>query len=214
MSRKRAAPTGIERFGSDRRWFLKASGLAIVGSSTGRLHEKTTQPDGWDDLSLAEQLDTVREATAPYKQPDAVADDGYVSAELPLYCGLGYHFDNESVWENPPQPTQPGSLAYVLSADGQFTLGAVEYLFVTDRDDEDNPADPQPEVFNDDDEPLDEKPLAGTREADGWELIEDPATGKFVWTLHAWVHVDNPNGVFHPSNPDFADMPGCVQPPV
>lgn len=213
MTRKRTGQIDTKHFGGNRRSFLKASGLAIVGSSTGRLQEMTTQSDDWEDLPLAEQLATVREATAPYKQL-AAADDGYVSANIPLYCGLGYHFDNERVWEQPPQPTRPGSLAYGLSADGQLRLGAAEYLFITDKDDEGNPTDPKPDVFNDEDEPLEEPPLAGTREADGWELIEDPATGKFVWTLHAWVHIDNPDGVFHPSNPDLKDMPGCVQPPV
>lgn len=214
MTRKHTSPEGIEQVGSNRRSFLKASGLAIVGGSTGRLQETTPRPADWEELSLAEQLDEVREATAPYERFDAMGDAGYVSAKLPLYCGLGYHFDKESLWEKPPQPTQPGSLAYVLSADGQLTLGAAEYLFVTDKDDEGNPADPEPDVFNDEAEPLDEQPLSGTRESDGWELVEDPATGKFVWSLHAWVHVDNPDGVFHPSNPDFEEMPGCVQPPV
>lgn len=213
MARKSTGPADIERSGSDRRSFLKASGLAIVGSLTGRLRETTTRPDDWADLSLAEQLDAVREATAPYEQLDAMADDGYVSAKLPLYCGIGYHFDNESVWESPPQPTQPGSLFYVLSSDGQLALGGAEYLFVTDKDDEGNPTNPKPDLFNDENEPLDEEPLAGTREADSWELIEDPATGKFVWNLHAWVHIDNPDGVFRSRNPDLEEMPGCVQPP-
>lgn len=198
----------------DRRTLLKASGLAIVGSSTGRLQETTTRPDDWEDLSLAEQLATVRKATEPYKQFDAVADDGYVSAKLPLYCSLGYHFDKESVWEQPPQPTQPGSLFYLLSDDGQFKLGGAEYLFLTDKDDEGNPTKPQPNMFNDEDEPLDEKPLAGTREAESWESIEDPATGKFIWDLHVWVHIENPDGLFEPRHPDFAEMPGCVEPPV
>lgn len=211
MAQKRTVLTGTGNNGSNRRSFLKASGVALLGSPTGRQQETTTQADSWETLSLAEQLERVRETTAPYKQLDAMAADGYVSSTR-LYCGLGYFFDKASILEQPPQPPQPGSLFYVLSADGQLTLGGAEYFLITNKDDEGNPTDPKPDVFNDEDEPLEEKPLAGTREADGWALVDDPASEKLIWALQVWVHLDNPDGVFSHRNPNFNEMPGCVPP--
>lgn len=187
-----------------------ASVALVVGG--GLVGSVTATPAGWDDRSLEQQLRYLRTRTRPYRKLSAADRDGYVSAALPLYCGMGYHFDKESVWEgeNAPDPSTPGSLFYALSESDRLDLVGVEYLLVTELDGDGEPNDPMPNVFNDKPENADEKPLYGTTEADGWELITDPATGFTVWDLHVWLHEDNPLGVFHPTHPKYADLPTCV----
>lgn len=196
-----------------RRDVLKAGGagvaLAVGGGLAGAV---AATPVGWDDRSLEQQLKYLRTRTKPYRKLSAADRDGYVSAALPLYCGMGYHFDKESAWEgeNAPDPSTPGSLFYALNEADRLVLVGVEYLLITELDADGEPKDPMPNVFNDEPENVDEKPLYGTAEADGWELITDPATGFTVWDLHVWLHEDNPLGVFHPTHPAYDDLPTCV----
>jgi hypothetical protein len=81
---------------------------------------------------------------------------------------------------------------------------------MTDLDENEDPVDPMPDLFNDESEPLERPPLGGTAEADGWNLFRDPTTGVVFWDLHVWVHERNPEGVFSLPNPNYADIPGCV----
>lgn len=193
----------------DRRRLLKAgavtAGLAAVGVVPGTA--ATATPSDWDDLTLREQLNVVRDATRPYKRLGEMAAAGYVSPPLPLICGKGYHFDNLDYWDKTLDPRHPESVFYVFNESGTLTLGGAEYILVTDTDANGDPVDPKPDLFNDESKPLDDEPLRGTSEADGWVLFED--AGVTLWTLHVWVHERNAEGVFHPDNARYAEMPGC-----
>ena len=199
---------GVGRFmdGVSRRRVLRAgafaTGAAFLGGGSG---VALALPSGWSDLSLKEQLKAVRKATIPYKRLEEMDRAGYVSANIPLFCSEGYHFDKVSLW-NELDPEQPGSLFYVIDEGGKLKLGGVEFLLHTDLGD----PGPKPDLFNDEGEPPNGSPLLGTSEEEGWHLITDPATGFAVWDLHVWVHEKNPLGVFSLPNPRFADMPGCV----
>lgn len=90
----------------------------------------------------------------------------------------------------------PEVLAYGEGDDGDLVLGAVEYAApIYGRFEEDPPdlfdnADPEWHVL-----PLPE---------------EAPVPFDGLWTLHAWVHNHNPDGVFHPTNPRELFHPdGC-----
>lgn len=201
------------QFDINRRRLLK-TGLATTAISAGGFSGITTArlaDEEWDDLSLKEQLKVVRKATQPYKQLEEMANAGYVSAPLPLVCSEGLHFDNIPHWETPElDPENPESLFYMLNDGGKLKLGGAEFIVVTELDENGDPVDPKPDLFNDESVPLESDPLRGTREEDGWTIIEDPATGLVIWDLHVWVHETNPEGFFSLPNPRFADMPGCV----
>lgn len=209
--RDRTAADGTQ-LDVNRRRLLKAgvatAGIAAAGGVPGSVTARSTD---WDDFTLSEQLNVVREATQPFKQLENMAEAGYVSAPIPLVCSEGLHFDNLERWETGElDPENPESLFYMVDGDGKLNLGGAEFIVVTELDENDEPVDPKPDLFNDEDESRDCDPLRGTREADGWNVLEDPATGAVLWDLHVWVHEDNPEGVFSLPNPRFADMPGCV----
>ena len=185
---------------------IATAGLAASGGAAGTVSARSR---GWDDLSLTKQLQVVRHATRQYKRLQAMDDAGYVSAPLPLVCGLGYVFDNLTLWNDTLDPRQPESLFYVLNDGGKLQLAGVEFILVTDRDDAGDPVDPMPDLFNDESVAPEEAPLRGTTEEEGWVLVDDPASGVTLWVLHVWVHERNPDGVFNPRNPRFEAMPGC-----
>lgn len=208
--RNRSAADGID-LDFDRRRLLKA-GIVTAGIAAGGIAgAATAKPTDWDDLPLKEQLRVVRKATQPYTRLETMGEAGYVSAPIPLFCSEGYHFDNPALWETPElDPRTPESLFYVLNGGGKLVLGGAEFVVVTDLDENGEAVDPKPDLFNDENEPLESDPLRGTSEEDGWILIEDPASGLVIWDLHVWVHEKNPEGVFSLPNPRFEEMPGCV----
>lgn len=195
----------------NRRQLLKAGVITGSIAATGGLAETVTaRSTNWDDLTLRQQLNVVRKATQPYKRMENMDKAGYVSAPLPVLCSEGYHFDKITLWDSQIDPERPESLFYVVNEGGNLTLGGVEYILLTDLDENQNPVDPMPDLFNDEDEPLERPPLRGTREEDGWNLFRDTTTDLVFWDLHLWVHERNPEGVFSLPNPRYAGMPGCV----
>lgn len=203
--------TGVNPLDINRRRLLKTSvvtaSLAAAGGVTGNV---TAREDDWDDLTLRKQLNVVRKATQPYKMMRNLDEAGYVSIPLPIVCSEGLHFDNLENWETPLEPEHPESLFYVVTDGGTLKLGGAEFILLTDVDGSGDPVDPKPDLFNDEDEPVEKPPLRGTTEEDGWHLFHDTATGVTFWDLHVWVHERNPEGVFNLPNPRYADMPGCV----
>lgn len=89
------------------------------------------------------------------------------------------------------EPTEPAVLAYGLGDGDDLILGAVEYIVPQNGPSEEEP----PGLFAHDDG------------AENWEE-DSPYPG--VWSLHAWVHAPNPDGVFAPVNPRKQFHPsGC-----
>lgn len=203
-------PPGVNQSEIARRRLLKAGiATASIATAGGVPGAATARSTDWDDLSLHEQLKVVRHATQPYRRLDAMDEAGYVSAPLPLVCGLGYVFDNLEFWGNPLDPRNPESLFYVLNSGGKLKLAGVEFVLVTERDADGEPVHTMPDLFNDESVSPEDAPLRGASEEDSWILIDDPASGLTLWVLHVWVHETNPDGVFTPRNPRFDAMPGC-----
>ena len=199
------------RLDINRRRLLKVgvltASIAATRSATGTV---TARSDDWDDLTLRQQLNVVRKATQPYKRLENMAEAGYVSSPIPVACSEGYHFDKIPLWDGQIDPEQPESLFYMIGEGGTLKLGGAEFILITELDENGDPVDPMPDLFNDECETLESPPLRGTAEEDGWTLFRDTETGLVFWDLHVWVHERNPEGVFSLPNPRYANMPGCV----
>lgn len=180
-------------------------GVAALATGTASAHGGT----------LTRELAAVRAATARYNNPANAYADGYMAPnpafdpvnapEEPLFlaledvvergeavCEMGYHFVNLGLVGG-ADPLAPQGLVYGVAGKDSLVLGAVEYI-VPAFDPDGNPVSP-PDLFHGDD--------------DHWDPLTLPIGP--VNTLHAWVHSNNPEGVFHHSNPRSLFSPaGCV----
>lgn len=93
----------------------------------------------------------------------------------------GFHFLKESLIGS-TDITEPTVVVYGVDDDDNLILGAVEWIVPKAGPFETNP----PDLFVHDDG------------AEEWEE-DSPFPG--VWSLHAWVHTHNPDGVFNSTNP-------------
>lgn len=182
-----------------RRGALKLLGGAI---SVGALAAPATAHDG----GLMGALGDVWAATYKYTDPARAYDDGYVvpgkNGVVPLsdvksqghaVCGMGYHFMNRSLLGS-DDPTTPQVLMYGVDETGALTLGGVEYI-VPKRGSYETEA---PDFFGHD---------------DGAEAWQEDSPQEGMWSLHAWIHTENPEGTFAPFNPREPFHPeGCMDP--
>jgi len=180
-----------------RRTVLKTIGTGLVGgvALTGNV---TANRGG-----LKRELAEVRSATARYNNPANAYAAGYTALdengnpvaledvvdEAEAVCEMGFHF----VLGFPPlggDRLDPPVLVYGVDEDDNLILGAVEWV-VPYTEENPNP----PDLFEHDDG------------AEQWDK-DEPFPG--VFSLHAWVHNHNPNGVFNHHNPrkQFSP-PGC-----
>ena len=94
---------------------------------------------------------------------------------------MGFHYTNLALMEGTFELLRPEILLYVPNAQGKLKLVAVEYAVPYIAGSE------PPEGFIGDDDVWSYNPHVGPEGA---------------WTLHAWVVMDNPDGIFAPYNPD------------
>lgn len=186
----------------NRRTLLKTTiagvGGAALSGCVGKLQEDPFQGE----------LDEVRSATSDYTDPATAYDDGFVVAgkdgPIPLedvqekghsVCGMGFHFGNRDRFGS-TDLTKPAVLVYGVDSDGNFVLGGVEWVVPKKGDYESE----SPDIFENDD---------GNEE---WGTLPTPEDKPDMWTLHAWVHTDNSEGVLHATNPDEQFHPeGCQE---
>ena len=177
----------------------------LAGIGTAVLAGGFSQPAGAGQGGLKRELAEVRSATARYNDPANAYADGYVAMdhegsrvelenvveEAEAVCGMGFHFVNKELFGS-TTPTEPPVLVYGVGDDGDLLLGAVEYIVPKGEDDSETV---EPDLFDNDDG------------AERWDE-DEPRDG--VWSLHAWVHTHNPNGVFSHHNPRKQFSPaGC-----
>lgn len=173
-----------------RRTVLRSIGAA-VGGSAALSGIGAAKPGG-----LRRELAAVRSATAAYNDPANAVADGYI-AEDAAVCGMGYHYPNPGLLDFTVDKLAPEAMVYGETHEGTRILGAVEYIA------------PKAGPYAEDppDSPFDN--------ADPhWHILEVPPEAPLpfdaLWTLHAWVHTHNPEGVFHPTNPRTQFAPdGC-----
>ncbi len=130
--------------------------------------------------STADLLKAVHSATARYHSTVQATKAGYVEASpcvaVPGLGGMGFHWSNDAIVDPVFDPLVPEAVLYAPNKQGKLKLVAVEYIVI-------DVGQPAPKFG---DQPFD---VGGTP-------VPVPH-----WSLHAWVHQDNPNGVFTPFNP-------------
>lgn len=129
---------------------------------------------------LEQEIGFVRTAVAPYAEKKSAIAAGYNVDVTGYRTQMGHHFLNASLLDDKFELGKPELMLYAPYGTDTMKLVAVEYA--TPIIDINNPP-PVPEGF--------------TGSDDVWEVN----TEFKLWTLHVWVGLDNPKGLFHPHNP-------------
>jgi len=122
----------------------------------------------------------VHAATARFHATVQATKAGYAEASecvaVPGLGGMGFHWVKQSLVDPVFDPLQPEAVLYEPDAKGNLKLVAVEYIVI-------DVGQPAPTFGG---QPFD---VGGT------------PVPVAHWSLHVWVHKDNPNGIFTPFNP-------------
>jgi hypothetical protein len=160
------------------------SSITLVLSTCLLLFSTSCQKDHGNPTSNL--LNTVRLATLKYHATDEARKSGYVPdpncISAPGMGGMGYHWVNPSLVDPVFEPLKPEAVLYADGPDGKLRLVAVEYLVL-------NVGQPRPMFGN---KPFDV----------GGAPLPVPH-----WTLHVWLHEENPSGIFAPFNPRITCPP-------
>ena len=131
-------------------------------------------------------LKAVHAATARYHSTTQATKDGYaVSSPCvshPTLGAMGFHWVNNALVDPVFDPLQPEAVLYAPGPDGTLKLVAVEYIVI-------NVGQPAP-----------------TFDGRAFDVGGTPVPVPH-WSLHVWVHRDNPNGIFAPFNPSVRCTP-------
>lgn len=128
------------------------------------------------DPQLRRELDTVLNATKAYATTEAALAAGFQDINVVMQ-NMGYHYLKADRLDATFELDKPEILVYAPDANGRMRLVAVEYAVPLNLA-------PQP-------------PAGFTGDDDVWDRNEQFQ----LWTLHAWVHLENPDGVFASHNP-------------
>jgi hypothetical protein len=131
---------------------------------------------------LGTLLQQVRSATARYNSTTQATRAGYESSPcvaVPGLGGMGFHWLNESLVDPVFDPLQPEAILYEEAENGQMRPVAVEYIVI--------------------DAGQDAPTFAGHPFDVGGTPVPVPH-----WSLHVWLHKENPNGMFTPFNPNVS----------
>jgi len=133
--------------------------------------------------SNAALLKAVHAATARYHSTVQAEKAGYEEdnfcVAVPGLGGMGHHWANQAKVDPIFNPMEPEVVLYAPDKHGKMKLVAIEYIVI-------DVGQPRPHFG---DHPMD---IGGTP-------VPVPH-----WSLHVWVHQDNPSGVFAPFNPTVA----------
>jgi hypothetical protein len=139
--------------------------------------------DDDDDVEVWEpEMEKLRAAITPYDFIEHAKHDGYDNEVTGYRPHMGFHYLNTSILDDKFEVEKPEVLLYAPDENNELKFVAVEYAVPIE--DLDNPP-PVPEGFKGND--------------DVWEIN----TEFKLWTLHVWVKLDNPNGIFASHNPSL-----------
>lgn len=127
-----------------------------------------------------DELARLRAATARYHDIDSAIADGYDFEFTGYRTQMGFHYMKPELVDATFEVERPEVLMYAPGPGGKLRFVGVEYA--TPIADMQNPP-PPPEGFS--------------GEEDVWSIN----TEFEVWTLHAWVGLENPDGIFTAHNP-------------
>ena len=142
--------------------------------------------------ALPPQLAEVREALKKYEDPLVAVRDGYFST---LGCveypegGMGVHFLNPAHIGPAPDPFRPQILVYEPAGEGRLRLVAAEWFVPLATGVQERPS-----IFG--------RPFDGPMEG------HEPLMPRELhhYDLHVWLFKENPDGLFHWTNPTV----GCA----
>ena len=126
------------------------------------------------------EVGRLKTAVEPLKDFGAAQTAGYDIQATEYRTQMGYHFLNGALLDDKFEVEKPEVLIFVNDPAGKKQLVAVEYGIPIQ--DIDNPP-PPPEGY--------------TGSDDVWKID----TEFMLWTLHVWVVMENPEGIFAPMNP-------------
>ena len=133
--------------------------------------------------TLEGQLKRVKQASMRFHSFEQASKAGYAEDlpfnPSPYVPNMGYHYTNVGLMDGVFNLEKPEILLYVPNSQGKLKLVGVEYAVPVAL----SPSPPEGFIGNE----------------DVWDFNPHVAGG--AWTLHAWVVVDNPDGVFAPFNP-------------
>lgn len=132
------------------------------------------------DSDVRSQLAQLREATARFHDIRVAELEGYSNSGLPCIEGMGFHWRKKSLIGT-AIANEPPVLVYYPQTDGFMKLVAVEWVSPFNLN---NPPPPPQELFGQ------------TFHLPTWP---GGPTDRFV--LHAWVWLDNGDGMFDDTNP-------------
>lgn len=147
--------------------------LILMTSCTKKYHGGGSEP--WEA-----EIARLQTAIEPFKDFEAAMEAGYNIQATEYRTQMGYHYLNAGVLDTNFEFEHPEVLIFINGPSGKMELVAVEYGIPIE--DINNPP-PPPEGFTGDD--------------DVWKVD----TEFNLWTLHAWVVMKNPDGIFTAMNP-------------
>jgi hypothetical protein len=146
----------------------------------GTAHPQLAVTSAGDLTGLAKQ---VRQATSRFNSQTQATRAGYAVASecvaVPGLGGMGFHWVNQSSVDPVFEPLEPEAVLYETLPNGHQRLVAVEYIVI-------NVGQPAP-----------------TFDGRAFDVGGTPVPVPH-WSLHVWVHKQNPNGLFTPFNPDVS----------
>lgn len=127
--------------------------------------------------STLKELAQARAATAKYHDLAQALADGYINIDV-FVPGQGFHYLKPSLLDGQFEIDKPELLVYALNPQEQtLRLVAVEYAVPISLSAA--------------------APAGFSGEADVWDTNEEFG----LWTLHSWIWLKNPHGVFADINP-------------
>jgi hypothetical protein len=128
------------------------------------------------------ELNDLKHVVQSYASVDKAIQNGYDNEFTGYRAQMGFHYLKASLLDDVFEVKKPEVLMFAPNESGQLKFVGVEYAVpIVDMN---NPP-PAPEGF--------------TGSQDVWEIN----TEFKVWTLHVWVGLDNPHGIFAPHNPNL-----------
>jgi hypothetical protein len=129
---------------------------------------------------------TIRQATARYHRVEVAEADGYVLASA-CVPGMGYHYlSTPLLLDGTVDPAHPELLVYEPQANGELRLVAAEFMV---RAEDWDPYHSGP-------------PMLGSRAFDDHRPAGSGGPPFPHYQLHAWVWMNNPDGIYSPFNPN------------
>jgi hypothetical protein len=135
------------------------------------------------------ELAMVREATSRFHRTEVAQSEGWDLRDGLDHCfdnqptgAMGYHYINTDILDANVELLKPESMVYAPGPDGQLKFGAVEYIVDQASWDAANPGQ-LPSVL-------------------GQDFHLHPTLP--VYVLHAWIWMNNPDGLFADWNPNVS----------